>query len=229
MTAIRPVPPMTARGGRAPEAATMAVGSQEALLGWFMKKRIPHRIKADPSRQVPASGYSRPPEIYTDQYPKCRDCGREFLFSAEEQRAWYEEFGIPHHATAARCRDCAAIHKASANVKEQYDAASNALKQSPDDPAANLQFAKIAFVYRQALKPGGMEDVVGALNRTLRLAPQELEAYYWLALCHEKLGRLEKARIALATFVERTKDKRSGELKKLRKNAEAWLARMGAS
>jgi hypothetical protein len=69
------------------------------------KVRVGQRIKADLSKQAPNNSYS-PPLYYEDIRFKCRDCGAECVWTAEQQRLWYEEWGGPIQSTAIRCRAC---------------------------------------------------------------------------------------------------------------------------
>ena len=48
--------------------------------------------------------------MYTDKTIVCKDCGREFVFSASEQE-FYAEKGFTNEPP--RCRDCRAARKAS--------------------------------------------------------------------------------------------------------------------
>ncbi|HYG33937.1 MAG TPA: zinc-ribbon domain containing protein [Clostridia bacterium] len=64
-----------------------------------------HRIKADLSKQAPNNSYS-PKLYYEDRKFTCRDCGAECVWTAEQQRLWYEEWGGPVQSTAVRCRAC---------------------------------------------------------------------------------------------------------------------------
>lgn len=63
------------------------------------------RIKADVSKQTPNNSYS-PPLYYEDLRFTCRDCGAECIWTAEQQRLWYEEWGGLVQSTAIRCRAC---------------------------------------------------------------------------------------------------------------------------
>ena len=69
------------------------------------KVRIGHRIKADLSKQTPNNSYS-PPLYYEDVSFMCRDCGAESVWTAEQQRLWYEQWGGSVQSTAVRCRAC---------------------------------------------------------------------------------------------------------------------------
>ncbi len=70
-----------------------------------LKIRMGKRIKADLSKQTPNNSYS-PPQYYEDVSFKCRDCGTECVWTAEQQWLWYEEWGGSVQSTAIRCRAC---------------------------------------------------------------------------------------------------------------------------
>jgi hypothetical protein len=44
--------------------------------------------------------------FYADQPFFCKDCGRMEIWTAEQQRWWYEEMGGLVETTAVRCRAC---------------------------------------------------------------------------------------------------------------------------
>ena len=69
--------------------------------------RIPDTaILADITRQHPATVHVT---HYYDVKRVCRDCKRQFLFFAEEQKYWYEELGFRLEADCVRCCDCRKI------------------------------------------------------------------------------------------------------------------------
>src|SRR5262252_5563508 len=68
-------------------------------------RRGGRRIKAALRKQRPNNSYSQP-LYYEDMRFRCRDCGAECVWTAEQQRLWYEEWGGPVQSTAVRCRAC---------------------------------------------------------------------------------------------------------------------------
>lgn len=71
----------------------------------IQKVRVGHRIEADLTKQAPNNSYS-PPLFYEDISFTCRDCDVEGIWTAEQQRLWYEQWGGPIQSTAVRCRAC---------------------------------------------------------------------------------------------------------------------------
>jgi hypothetical protein len=67
--------------------------------------RTGRKIKANLSKQAPNNSYL-PPLHYEDVDFTCRDCGAKCVWTAEQQRLWYEEWGGPIQSTAIRCRAC---------------------------------------------------------------------------------------------------------------------------
>lgn len=66
----------------------------------------PGRIRADPSRQRPSGMYSPLRQFYEDKSFTCRDCGKEEIWTAEQQQWWYEVAQGPVESKAIRCSSC---------------------------------------------------------------------------------------------------------------------------
>jgi hypothetical protein len=62
-------------------------------------------IPADPSQQAPNNSYS-PPTFYRDHEFSCADCGKREVWTAEQQKWWYEVAKGPIFSGAIRCREC---------------------------------------------------------------------------------------------------------------------------
>lgn len=62
-------------------------------------------ILADLDEQAENNSYS-PPLYYEDVPFVCRDCGSEEVWTAEQQKWYYEIAKGPIYAGAVRCRDC---------------------------------------------------------------------------------------------------------------------------
>ena len=91
------------------------------FLHWHSSKqcRIPNTaIPADLSRQSPATV---PVTHYFDAKRQCRDCGRPFIFFAEEQKYWYEELGFALESDCVRCVVCRKKQKGLEHKRERYE------------------------------------------------------------------------------------------------------------
>ena len=47
-----------------------------------------------------------PRHWYVDATLRCNSCGGEYLFSANEQKAWYEDFGFYVDSFPDQCKTC---------------------------------------------------------------------------------------------------------------------------
>jgi Probable zinc-ribbon domain len=63
------------------------------------------RIPADTSQQAPNNSYS-PPLFYEDTPFTCVDCGKEEIWTATQQKWWYEVAKGEIYSRAVRCREC---------------------------------------------------------------------------------------------------------------------------
>lgn len=69
-------------------------------------ERTPKRIAADISEQTPHTSFGGVPLYYEDLNFTCVDCGREEVWTAEQQKWWYETAKGYIFSKAIRCRAC---------------------------------------------------------------------------------------------------------------------------
>jgi DNA-directed RNA polymerase subunit RPC12/RpoP len=79
----------------------------------------PGAIKADLSKHAPHNSYG-PPMWYVDQKRKCRDCGKEFTWTAKRQQHWFELLKIPIHVQAVRCAACGRKVRLAKEAQKQH-------------------------------------------------------------------------------------------------------------
>lgn len=114
-------------------------------LGWADPNRIPDTaIVADVFKQVPRPIHRT---HYFDVKCRCKDCKREFIFFAEEQRYWYEKLGFPPEAWCVRCVDCRKIQRGYKALQRTYEE----LLKKPDRPEnETLELATCALTLIEA-------------------------------------------------------------------------------
>lgn len=66
----------------------------------------PHAVKANWENLTHINTYGALPEYYIDRVFKCRDCGLEEIWLAEDQKWYYEETEGHIESIAARCHSC---------------------------------------------------------------------------------------------------------------------------
>ena len=70
------------------------------------KNKARDRLPVDASKLNMGNSYSSAPEYYYDIEFDCQDCGAHQIWTARQQKWWYEEAGGYFFAGAVRCRDC---------------------------------------------------------------------------------------------------------------------------
>lgn len=58
---------------------------------------------------------------YVDATFRCRLCGREFCFTAAEQRHWFEELGFWVDALPRHCHECRVRMREMTALRQEYD------------------------------------------------------------------------------------------------------------
>ena len=79
----------------------------------------PRAVAADTNQQVPISPYGSKKPFYVDLPFKCEDCGSEEVWTAEQQKWYYEEAKGTLYATSKRCLEMAVKKGASAAAKKR--------------------------------------------------------------------------------------------------------------
>ncbi len=72
----------------------------------------PGSVIADQSQLQHNNTYGLLPLFYIDKVVTCRDCGKEEVWTAENQKWWYEEAKGHINSEAVRCRACRDKRKA---------------------------------------------------------------------------------------------------------------------
>lgn len=63
-----------------------------------------------------------PRHWYIDARFRCKACENEFLWPAEEQKTWFEEFGFYVDSRPTLCRECRARRRDALELRRDYDA-----------------------------------------------------------------------------------------------------------
>ena len=92
--------------GRNPSARELAEAKRIAALHPDVQRTHPSAVPSDPSRLGHINTYGTLPSYYVDKPFRCRDCGKEEIWRAEDQKWFYEEAKGHIDATAVRCHVC---------------------------------------------------------------------------------------------------------------------------
>lgn len=63
-------------------------------------------VAANPTAMAPSNSYSPPPLFYVDRAFTCRDCRKNEVWAATQQKWWCEVAKGDLNSTAVRCRAC---------------------------------------------------------------------------------------------------------------------------
>jgi hypothetical protein len=97
--------------GRNPTAEELAQAKRIAALPEHVQREHPSAVLADHSKLNHINTYGFLPEFYIDQPFRCRDCGKEEIWRAADQKWYYEEAKGHIDATAVRCHQCRKARK----------------------------------------------------------------------------------------------------------------------
>lgn len=104
--------PVERNTGRNPTAKELAEARRIAALPREVQRQHPSALPADPSKLDHINTYGWLPEFYIDKPFRCRDCGKEEIWKAADQKWYYEEAKGHMDATAVRCHNCRKARKA---------------------------------------------------------------------------------------------------------------------
>lgn len=177
-------------------------------------------VRGDPRQQTFCCDLPR--YYFLDVARSCVQCGERFVFSAEEQKHWYETLHFRLDSTAIRCKPCRRRRRSERAIREALAAASRAAADASGDAGALLAFAEATVAHVDRLGTGPIDRALAAARRARRLRPELAEARFWEARCHEAAGRLERAE---AAYRELLAERGPAYLAKpLVRHAEAFLA-----
>jgi hypothetical protein len=77
-------------------------------------EQVEERVPVDETTIRSSSSWTGPwiPDYYEDRPFTCKDCGKAEVWTASQQKWWYEVVGGTFETTAIRCRKCRAIERA---------------------------------------------------------------------------------------------------------------------
>ena len=92
--------------GKSPSARDLREAKRVAALHTDVRRTHPSAVPADQSRLGHINTYGALPDYYVDKPFRCRDCGKEEIWRAKDQKWYYEEAKGHIDVTAIRCHAC---------------------------------------------------------------------------------------------------------------------------
>jgi hypothetical protein len=172
----------------------------------FRPKMPAHAVPGDPSKQDFCSAHHLPKYFYVDEEKVCVQCGQPFIFTAHEQKFWYETLRFNFSSTAIRCQKCRRQRRNGRSLQHQLSVALRLADEQPEDPVALVTLARATAEYFQYFSSGNLDRGIAAAHRALKVAPLLYEALYWEGVCQEAAGRKAKACRLYEAFIAALED-----------------------
>jgi hypothetical protein len=145
-------------------------------------------VVGDVSKQVYCAFCHAPKYYYVDEKRTCAQCGVHFVFSATEQKHWYETLQFHFDSTAIRCVKCRRQKRYERGAQMRLAEAGQRRKENPNDPGALLEFAESITELRRIGGQGDLAAAIAACRKARRVSAEMILAWYWEGVAHELAG-----------------------------------------
>lgn len=170
-------------------------------------------VRGDVRKQQFCPACHVPRYFYVDDDRSCLQCGCHFVFSAREQKYWFETLHFHFGSVAIRCVECRRKQRSNRALNAQISAATNLLRTDPDNPTHLLSLAEALVRYHERTGSGDLSRAVNAARQAVRQAKRTswagtAEAYFWEASAHRLAGRSRQALGLYKRFIQRVPSNR---------------------
>jgi hypothetical protein len=160
--------------------------------------------------------------LYIDVTRTCRVCRQTFVFSAREQKHWYETLQFWTDSEAVDCLACRRSNRARRAVQQRHEVAVAGVAATPDDAAARLALARSTLELFEATGSGDLQGGIAAARAARRIARLAMpEALYWEGRLQLLAGR--DAAASFSRFIDEAALSRRRGLAALVQDARARL------
>ena len=141
-------------------------------------------VAADLARQTSSE---RPVTHYFDVRSQCRDCQRLFLFFADEQKKYYEQFKLPLEVQAVRCFPCRKKYQHRKRLQKRYGTLRTKFPDCTPKELLELVQVMLELIELKAFRPEKLRDV----QRFLKLIPADFDRHAAVTDACDKVKALE--------------------------------------
>lgn len=164
----------------------------------FRPKLPPKAVPGDPSKQNP---YGIPTYYYLDQQKTCIECQKDFIFSGQEQKYWYEDLQFDTASHPIRCPHCRHIQRVIKTLNQRIGELKPQIEANPKHAEAQLELASTVIQFFSLSGQGDLEQAIGAARQAARLGADQGAALYWEARGLSLLGYRDKARASYTNAI----------------------------
>lgn len=173
----------------------------------FKPQLPPDAVRGEPRRQRFCDMCHYPRYYYLDQDKVCIQCNKSFVFSAKEQKFWYETLQFHFDSEAIRCPLCRKQRRTINALNNQVAATLASAKENPNDPDALIRVAE-AYVRRfQRTGKGNLNHAISAARKARKLWAKADDSWFWEGLAQHLSGREDIAEKILSTLLSSLKGK----------------------
>lgn len=163
-------------------------------------------IRGDVRRQEFCLICHVPRYFFVDEPRGCVQCGRSFVFTAAEQKHWYEVLKFHFDSVATRCLACRRTRRSGIALRQTLVAARAQAEARPTDAGAQIALAEAIVRYVQRHESGPLNDAIAACRTARRIVKAHpgvdaCETLFWEGLAHALAGRPGSASERLDEFV----------------------------
>lgn len=183
----------------------------------FRPKIPPGAVSGNINKQVFSFGFDVPKYYYEDKERKCVQCGENFVFSAKEQKYWFETLQFNFNTEAIRCLSCRKQKRSEKALVNELALLKKSHKENPKDPYIMLEMARVICTFFECTSKGDLEEAISFSRKAMRSDKTLVEGFFWEAMAQKLSGRDEKSKKLFETFLQSAKSIDS--LKHLRNKA----------
>lgn len=115
-----------------------------------------------------------PREWYIDASFECQGCNTTFLWSASEQKAWFEDYRFWVDSCPTLCKECRREKRELKKLRQEYDRLVSEARSS-NNPKAKRKVVDIISGLEKSLKlPDGIVETKRILLKQIKKAEQQL-------------------------------------------------------
>src|SRR5215510_8436187 len=117
------------------------IAKRTSFAPWLEPDRVPSgALAADQAKLLHDNTYGPRPRFYMDQPFACVDCGKEEVWTAADQKWWYEEAKGKIASRANRCLDCRRKHRLRRSQERRVHIEGLIAKYGVEEAACRLRF-----------------------------------------------------------------------------------------
>ena len=159
-------------------------------------------VRGNPRNCAPFCNHCNPPTyFYLDQALDCVQCEQAFVFTAKEQKQWFEEMKVHIRTRCLRCPACRARRHSKRVLQRNLSEAMTDFEKEPDNELINLLVARSLVEHILGTGEGNIEKAIHHARLGRARSALHPESWFWEAKAHQLAGRKEKCLECFSRFL----------------------------